>query len=672
MALDVIERWIGRVGVVAEFVTLALVLAACAQATPLPGTLTTSAADKTAPALDTPTVPAADEPLSDQEINVSPEIGNWLRENAIPFNTTEPGSGFDDLMPLKEIIGDARIVALGEATHGTREFFQMKHRMLEFLVKEMGFNIFAIEATWPEANLVNDYVHTGEGDPAELLKGLYFWTWNTQEVLDMIRWMQAHNENPGDAPPVNFFGFDMQFPRMAMDNVVEYLQKVDPAAAEQADTLFDCFHVYTSTLYTYADAPSDTRTQCRENLREVHNLLSQRQTDYEPVSSPGEFTLALQSARVVQQAEDVFGSEDPAARDRYMAENVAWLLDQAGVDAKVVLWAHNGHVGMDSAHGKPMGACLREQYGDEMVIFGFTFYSGSFNAIEMSGPGQFGGLTEYQIALPPEDSYEYYFRGAELPRLFLDLRGIQPGSPATDWLLEHHPFRSIGAVYNESSPSEFFQRVALPQVFDVVIYFQDTTSSLLLGQRAVSSGPPPVQPTDSFQPSNLGFETGTSGWEVGGTCRRDYGIGTDSAVLHSGHASGYISSIADGISGFGTLMQTAEADEYQGQRVRMSAYVKTEGVEGWAGLWLRVDGPKGVINIDNMQDRPIQGDTDWTQYEIVLDVPEDSINIAFGILVEGTGQAWVDDLQFEVVGQDVPTAEPAGGSRAGMVGGWQG
>ena len=273
----------------------------------------------------------------------------------------------------------------------------------------------------------------------------------------------------------------------------------------------------------------------------------------------------------------------------------------------------------------------------------------------MSGPGQFGGLTEYQIALPPEGSYEYYFRSAELPRLFLDLRGIQLGSPATDWLLEPHHLRSIGAVYDQASPSGFFQWAALPQVFDVVIYFQDSTPSLLLGQRAVSSGPPSVQPADSFRPGNLGFETGTSGWEIAGTRRRDYGIGTDSAVLHSGHASGYISSITDRISGFGTLMQTAEAGEYRGQRVRMSAYVKTKGVSEWAGLWLRVDGPSGTIIIDNMQDRPIQGDTDWTQYEIILDVPEDSVNIAFGILVEGRGQAWVDDFQFEVVGQDVPT-----------------
>ncbi len=102
-----------------------------------------------------------------------PEIA-WLRENAVEFRTAEPGGDYADLMPLEQIIGNARVVALGEATHGTREFFQMKHRILEFLVREMGFTTFGIEATWAEANRVNDYVHTGVGDPAVLLSNLYF------------------------------------------------------------------------------------------------------------------------------------------------------------------------------------------------------------------------------------------------------------------------------------------------------------------------------------------------------------------------------------------------------------------------------------------------------------------------------------------------------------------
>ncbi|MBU7024169.1 MAG: erythromycin esterase family protein [Theionarchaea archaeon] len=133
-----------------------------------------------------------------------------LQRNAIPFTTTEPGSGFEDLMPLKEVIGDARIVALGEATHGTHEFFEMKHRLTEFLVEEMGFTIFAMEAGCGECTAIDGYVRTGRGDPKVLLRNTNYWVWNTEEVLTMIQWMRQHNESSDSAAQVNFFGFDMR------------------------------------------------------------------------------------------------------------------------------------------------------------------------------------------------------------------------------------------------------------------------------------------------------------------------------------------------------------------------------------------------------------------------------------------------------------------------------
>ena len=138
------------------------------------------------------------------------------------------------MSPLSSVIGDARIVAMGEATHGTREFFRMKHRMLEFLTEKMGFTVFAIEANWPESLAVNDYVLNGKGDPAAALAGMYFWTWNTEEVLDMIRWMRTYNENPAHTRKLKFLGFDMQTARVAVSSVEEYLQKVDPEEARLA------------------------------------------------------------------------------------------------------------------------------------------------------------------------------------------------------------------------------------------------------------------------------------------------------------------------------------------------------------------------------------------------------------------------------------------------------
>ena len=143
----------------------------------------------------------------------TPTMLGWVGSTAIPVAGDDPGLSLDDLAPLKDLIGDARVVALGEDTHGTREFFRMKHRIVEYLATQMGFNIFAIEANMPEAYAVNDYVLNGNGDPKQLLKGMYFWTWNTQEVLDMIEWMRRFNQS--GKGQIQFTGFDMQTPDVA-------------------------------------------------------------------------------------------------------------------------------------------------------------------------------------------------------------------------------------------------------------------------------------------------------------------------------------------------------------------------------------------------------------------------------------------------------------------------
>jgi erythromycin esterase-like protein len=152
-------------------------------------------------------------------------VVDWVRANAIRLTTPEAGHGFDDMQPLKKVIGDARIVELGEATHGTREFFQLKHRMLEFLATQMGFTIFSIEANMPEAYRLNEYVLTGKGDPKALLDGIYFWTWNTQEVLAMIEWMRQFNASGKGR--IEFTGFDMQTTKVAVDIVQDFAKKYD-------------------------------------------------------------------------------------------------------------------------------------------------------------------------------------------------------------------------------------------------------------------------------------------------------------------------------------------------------------------------------------------------------------------------------------------------------------
>jgi erythromycin esterase-like protein len=160
----------------------------------------------------------------------------WLKANAIEIKTVDAGTGFVDLQKLKAAIGDARIVSLGEATHGTREIFQMKHRLIEFLASELGFTIFSIEANMPEAYRLNDYVLHGTGEPKALLQGMYFWTWNTEEVLAMIEWMRQFNA--AGKGRVQFTGFDMQTIRVAVDIVGEFLRKVDADYATAVRTDF--------------------------------------------------------------------------------------------------------------------------------------------------------------------------------------------------------------------------------------------------------------------------------------------------------------------------------------------------------------------------------------------------------------------------------------------------
>ena len=397
----------------------------------------------------------------------NPEISaitSWLSAHAIRFDTTNPTANLNDLAPLKSMIGDARIIALGEATHGTHEFFQMKHRLLEFLVEEKGFNTFAIEANWPEANLIDDYIHTGQGDPSALLKGLYFWTWDTQEVLDMIQWMRAYNENPDHPSKISFFGFDMQYDQMARTNVVHYVQQADPQAAGQLVENYACY--------------PQLSPDCLQKFQDVYDWLDQHRAALIAQSAPVKFDLALHSARIVIQSVDLAAHpSDFFLRDQYMAENIKWILDQAGPAAKIVLWAHNAHVGIGwEGTSRSMGRYLREQYGTQIVVFGFLFDQGSFNAY---GKGK-NYPQAFQVGPLPADSVEYYFHAVGLPRFFLDLRSVESGTPAGDWLLSPHPFRLIAAYYDPYKPQVGFQTAALAKVFDVVAYFQDTSPSILM------------------------------------------------------------------------------------------------------------------------------------------------------------------------------------------------
>ncbi len=452
---------------------------------PLPTTRATATA--TVPSAIAPSATAITPPVPTPTVTPStapppPELDAWLRANSASFATTQPDAAdVSDLAPFQKIIGDARIVALGEDTHGTHEFFEMKDRLLRYLVTQMGFTLFAMEANWPEANRLNEYVHGGSGDPAALLKGLYFWTWNTQEVLDLIHWMRAYNDQRGSATAVSFLGFDMQYPRVVIDDVIAYLHTVDPATADRATALYEPFRPYQDSS-SYAKADAEVRARCRANIGVVYADLDAHKAAYEQASSPQAYAQGLQAARIVMQAEELKGADDGGVRDRYMAENAGWLLEQAGPGTKIVLWAHNGHVSTEaSSDFRSMGSYLRERYGSDMRVLGFEFGAGLFNAVGQDTTNmRYYALGPKKASVPPSDSYEAAWQRTGEPRLVIDLRQSEGDSPAEVWVRGPHPYRSIGAVYEDAKPERFFSAVSLPSLFDAMIYLAQTTPSKLL------------------------------------------------------------------------------------------------------------------------------------------------------------------------------------------------
>jgi erythromycin esterase len=419
-------------------------------------------------------------PPVEVEDPVTPEMVAWLRDQVIPFDTDLLRDDRSDLMPLLDIVGDARVVALGEATYGTAEFSRIKHRILDFLVHEMGFNLLSVEASWPEANRVNDYVLRGEGDPEMNLAGLYSWALRTRSVLDMIHWMRSHNQNPGGAPSVSFLGFDMLYPGMAIDNILGYLDAVDRDSVLYAGSRLSCIdkNDYLGQFFLdYGDRDAESQNRCREGVDEVYAFLEENRETYQAASSPQDFARALQSVRLVQQWESMKAERIPDARDVFMAENALWLLEQGGPDAKLVLWTHNRHMATRSG---TMGEVLRGALGDDLVTVGLDFYAGELTVVLRTN-GAYQGLVSQAVHAPPLDTYEHYFQAAGIPRFLLDLRGVDYTTSATQWLVGPRPMRSVGATYDFYRPStRFVSDTRLPLEYDVMIYVEDSHATEVL------------------------------------------------------------------------------------------------------------------------------------------------------------------------------------------------
>jgi erythromycin esterase len=405
----------------------------------------------------------------------------WIASNTVTLNTTDPAAPLDDLQPLVNMVGSAHLIGLGEDTHGTREFFRMKHRILELMVKQLGTTYFAMEATSPESDDMNQYVLNGVGDPKKLLSGLYFWTWDTQEVLDMIQWMRSWNSTAPSNQRVQFLGFDMQFPGAAMDSVAAFIARVDPSRSAMVSSNYACLVPYrnhgasfVNSLTQYAAQSASTKASCAAGLQQVYNAIDSSRTVYTAASSSTVYEAVKHDARLVQQFEAMASVSNVSngVRDQAMAENIEWIRDHAPPGARIVLWAHNGHI---SRLATAMGSYLGANYGSDYVNLGFAFGHGHFNAVGVNVP-----LQAWDAELIPSNSIEAAFTTAGKQLALLDTRLIPGAGTAAAPLAGPIPMRSIGALFDPTAESAYFYNALFPNDFDLLVFVNATTASTLL------------------------------------------------------------------------------------------------------------------------------------------------------------------------------------------------
>ncbi len=414
---------------------------------------------------------------------------NALRETAYPL----AGSA-RDYDPLIGRIGEARFALLGEASHGTHEFYCERAEITKRLIAEKNFTAVAVEADWPDAYRLNRYVR-GASDDVDAVEALAdfrrfpTWMWRNTVVVEFIEWLRAHNDAlPPGAEKVGFYGLDLYSLHASMKAVLQYLEKVDPEAAARARERYSCFdHVGEDTQAYGLMTRLNLSKSCEEEVVGQLLELQRRAADYMRRDGrlDDDLFYAEQNARLVKNAEAYYRSvflEEVSSwnlRDRHMAETLDALvahLGRKGNRAKVAVWEHNSHLGearateMGQRGELNVGQLTRERYGSEAVLVGFTTHHGTVTAAS-----DWGKPAERKRVRPAlAGSYEALFHAAQRDRFLLILND---GDTMVQQLSVPRLERAIGVIYRpDTERQSHYFRARLPSQFDAVLHFDETSA----------------------------------------------------------------------------------------------------------------------------------------------------------------------------------------------------
>lgn len=374
------------------------------------------------------------------------EVRRWLADSARPLKSLRPEEPADDLRPLLDVLGGVRVVGMGEATHGTAEFFLLKHRLLRFLVREAGCTALALEASASAARAVDDHVRNGTGDAAGALAGLGFWTWRTREMLAVVEWMRDHNRSVPPERAVRFVGIDPQRcgPSLAA------LRELVPVLAPEWAGLLD------GPVGALSDAGAGARAddggQTLGQIRALLGFLEEHRAQLATRVGAETVGRALVHTRAVAAAADVAGrplrgageAGALAARDCYMAQAVISLEERSA--GPVAVWAHNGHIaaGHYATDVPAAGLHLREHYGERYYALGLLFGEGAFRA--RPGNSAVRPPRRHRIGAAGPGSVEAQLAAATPNDHLLDLRAGRALPGVRQWMDGRHFMRSFGAA----------------------------------------------------------------------------------------------------------------------------------------------------------------------------------------------------------------------------------
>ncbi|OIQ79177.1 erythromycin esterase [mine drainage metagenome] len=395
-----------------------------------------------------------------------------------------------DYDTLLEMAADRRFVLLGEATHGTQEFYRMRAEITRRLIAEHGFDAVAVEADWPDAWRVNRYVQgNGDDDATSALDDFECfpqWMWRNREVLDFVAWLRTYNTDRGPQARVGFYGLDLYSLYRSADAVIRYLQQVDPEQAEIARGRYAALdHVREPQVYGYQAAFGQRPAGREAAVAQLLQLRNDAQAYLERNGLTGidAHFFAERNAAVVVNAETyyraMFGRRVNTwnLRDAHMRDTLLALADyriRRGGTGKVVVWAHNSHLGdarATEAHLRGewnLGQLMRQDVGDKALLVGFTTYTG-----HVSAASQWDGDVEHKWVRPAlHDSYEHLFHSTGLDRFFLRLN-----DPAAEPLRETMLERAIGVIYvPQTERASHYFVTSLAHQFDAVFHLDETAA----------------------------------------------------------------------------------------------------------------------------------------------------------------------------------------------------